>query len=159
GSASPSGTLLPVLVPLPRMRVRQPGVTQPLAAQAHSSSLFLKPDGTLWSWGGNTYGQLGDGTTTNRVQPVNVSTLADVRWVSGGHGNTSTFALAVTGSGTLYSWGDNSAGQLGDGTTTSHHTPAAVSNLTNVIQAKAGEYYSTALKSDGTVWSWGSNGF
>jgi alpha-tubulin suppressor-like RCC1 family protein len=130
-----------------------------LAAAAYSSALFLKPDGTLWSWGANGYGQLGDGTTTTRLQPVNVSTLADVRYVSGGHGNTSTFALAVTGAGALYAWGNNSAGQLGDGTTTAHATPTVVPNLSGVIQAKAGEYYATALKSDGTVWNWGSNGF
>jgi alpha-tubulin suppressor-like RCC1 family protein len=141
-----------------RTRV-QPGVTQPLISGAYSSTLLLKPDGTVWSWGANGYGQLGDGTTTGRLQPVNASVLSDVRFLSGGHGNTSTFGLAVTGSGAVYSWGSNVAGQLGDGTTTAHATPAVVPGFTGATQAKAGEYYSTVLKSDGTVWSWGSNGF
>jgi alpha-tubulin suppressor-like RCC1 family protein len=97
---------------IPRPRAVQPGVTQPMISGAYSSTLLLKPDGTVWTWGANAYGQLGDGTTTGRTYPANASVLSDVRFVSGGHGNTSTFGLAVTGSGFVYAWGANGSVEI-----------------------------------------------
>lgn len=76
-------------------------------------SLALQTDGTMWSWGGNSFGQLGDGTTTNRSTPVQVPGLTEVTAVGGG-GNHS---LAARFDGTVWAWGWNAYGQLGDAST------------------------------------------
>lgn len=66
-----------------------------------------------------------------------------------------TFALK--NDGTVWAWGNNNQGQLGDGTTVQRNTPVQVSGLNNVINFSGGLYYNTALKNDGTVWTWGIN--
>jgi alpha-tubulin suppressor-like RCC1 family protein len=64
-------------------------------------------------------------------------------------------SLALKNDGTVWTWGNNSDGQLGDGTTTGHNTPVQVSDLTDVIAIAGGAYHSLALKNNGTVWAWG----
>ena len=129
------------------------GVTAIAAGGKHS--LALKDDGTLWTWGSNTYGQLGDGTTTQRNTPVQVlGSLTGVEAIAAG----AQHSLALKGDGTLWTWGSNAYGQLGDGTNTDRSTPVQVSGLTGVTAIAAGDYHSLALKSDGTVWAWGQNG-
>lgn len=118
-------------------------------------SLALKLDGTIWTWGDNEYGQLGDGTTTDRSTPVQVSTLSGVVTISGGVFHS----LALKSDGTIWTWGNNWYGQLGDGTTVERHTPVEVSGLSGVVAIAGGVYHSLALKSDGTVWTWGDNGY
>jgi len=124
--------------------------------------LALKKDGTVWAWGLNNAGQLGDGTTTNRATPVQVANLNQVvaiaaggmgwyRSPMGGH------SLALKADGTVWAWGLNNAGQLGDGTTTNRATPVQVSSLTDVVLIGAGAFHSVAVKKDGTVWAWGGN--
>jgi uncharacterized delta-60 repeat protein len=110
--------------------------------------------GTVWAWGWNGVGQLGDGTTTDRHAPVQVRGLSGVVSVSAGPWNT----LAVRGDGTVWAWGWNGVGQLGDGTTIDRHTPIQVPGLTGVVAVAAGYYHSLALKGDGTVMAWGWNG-
>jgi alpha-tubulin suppressor-like RCC1 family protein len=73
--------------------------------------LALRKDGTVWAWGGNDKGQLGDGTTTGRATPVQVSGLTGVTAMAAGYSHS----LALRGDGTVWCWGDNEAGQLGDG--------------------------------------------
>ena len=121
-------------------------------------SLAVKVDGTVWGWGYNGNGNLGDGTTTNRLLPVQVTGLTGVTRIAvsstgvyGGH------SLALNGDGTVWAWGNNGNGQLGDGTTTQRSAPVQVSNLTNVVAIAAGFNHSLAVKSDGTVWAWGGN--
>jgi alpha-tubulin suppressor-like RCC1 family protein len=116
-------------------------------------SVALNDDGTVWSWGDNGYGQLGDGTTTNRNTPVPVTSLSDVFAVAGGGNHT----LALTGNGGVWAWGDNSNGQLGDGTFLSRTHPVSVPHLTEGVAIAAGYSHSLALKKDGTVWTWGDN--
>ncbi len=116
-------------------------------------ALAVKDDGTVWAWGANVYGELGDGTTNDRYTPVRVAELTDVIAVSSGGGHS----LALKGDGTVWCWGYNFWGQLGDGTTTSRSTPVQVIGLTGVIAVSAGSFYSMALKDDGTVWAWGNN--
>jgi alpha-tubulin suppressor-like RCC1 family protein len=116
-------------------------------------TVALKSDGTLWSWGDNSQGQLGDGTQIDRLSPVAVSGLTNVAAVAAGALHT----LAVKRDGSVWSWGNNAAGELGDGTTTRRLTPVQVSGLTDVIAVAAGSSHSLALKTDGSVWSWGSN--
>lgn len=106
------------------------------------------------SWGDNAFGNLGDGTTTNRDLPGAVNKLGTgvVQVSAGGfHG------LALTSNGTVWAWGENNTGELGNGTKTSSTTPVQVTGLTGVIQVAAGNGFSLALRSDGTVWAWGIN--
>jgi alpha-tubulin suppressor-like RCC1 family protein len=117
-------------------------------------TVLVKPDGTVWTWGQNQEGQLGDGTTTNRTVPAPVPGLSDVVAVAaGGH-----FVLALKSDGTVWAWGQNSNGELGDGTNTRQTSPVQLS-LTDVIAIAAGHNHGLALKSDGTVWAWGYNGW
>ena len=118
-------------------------------------SIALKDDGTVWSWGGNYYGQLGDGTTEHRRSPVQVSNLTDVKAINAGTGLG--HSLALKNDGTVWAWGYNKNGQLGDGTREDRHTPVQVSGLIDVIAISAGDKHSLALQADGTVWAWGNN--
>jgi len=168
--------------------------------------LALKNDGTVWAWGGNGYGQLGDSTGIDSSTPVRVLGIADVSaiaargasalalkqdgtvWAWGlereivvdvvgewksrsipvkvssltnvsaiAEGNC--FSLALKSDGTVWAWGWNDVGQLGDGTRINRSTPLQVSGLTGVCAISAGDSHSLALKNDGTVWAWGWNYF
>lgn len=122
------------------------------AGTAHT--VALKSDGTVWAWGSNGNGQLGDGTTTDSPVPVQVSGLTDVTAVAAG----GTHSLALKSDGTVWAWGGNSNGQLGDGTTADSPFPVQVSGLEGTVTVlAAGGTHSVALKSDGTVWTWGNN--
>lgn len=90
--------------------------------------LALKADGTVWAWGINTSGQLGDGTTTDRSNPVTVSGLSNVKAVSAGSG----YSLALKNDGTVWAWGYNGNGQLGDGTMLNRLVPVKVLRLEGV---------------------------
>lgn len=131
------------------------GVTQVSAGYNHT--LALKSDGTVWAWGVNTYGQLGDDSTVNKDEPVQVSGLTDVTAISAGGFVPDGFSLALKSDGTVWAWGRNNQGQLGDGTTTDRHVPVQVSTITGITAIAAGGFHSLALKSDGTVWAWGDN--
>jgi alpha-tubulin suppressor-like RCC1 family protein len=126
-------------------------------------SLALKDDGTAWAWGDNEYGQLGDGTTTIiRTTPVKVSRLSSVKSLSGG----GLHSLALKDDGTVWAWGANYYGQLGNGTRDydAHPTPAQVileggtGGLSGVKDVAAGGLHTLALMDDGTVLAWGYNG-
>lgn len=120
-------------------------------------TLALKTDGSLWAWGSNYNGQLGDGTTTERRSPIQVLTGVDAM-AAGGAGLTTTFAghsAAVKTDGSLWAWGSNYYGQLGDGTTTNRLLPVQV--LTGVAAVSAGGLHTMAIKTDGSLWAWGYN--
>jgi hypothetical protein len=82
----------------------------------------LQSDGSVWAWGANEDGQLGDGTTTDRMTPVRVAKLDRIVAIAAGTYHN----LALRTDGTLWSWGDNDAGQLGDGSTRTQHRPVRV---------------------------------
>lgn len=115
--------------------------------------MAIKTDGSLWGWGDNFYGQLGDGTTTSRYSPVKI--MDDVLSVSVGAGGMHTVIVKTDGS--LWSWGYNSCGQLGDGTTTNRYSPVKI--MDNVIFASVGEAHTMAMKADGSLWAWGDNSY
>ncbi|OPY58087.1 MAG: Cellulosome-anchoring protein precursor [Pelotomaculum sp. PtaU1.Bin035] len=121
-------------------------------------NLALERDGTVWAWGNDFSGQLGDGTTTESHTPRQVQGLTGVAAVAAGSGHS----LALKNDGTVWAWGANDFGQLGNGTRTygltpTFPTPARVEGLTGVTSVAARRDYSIALKSDGTIWSWGQN--
>lgn len=135
-----------------------------------SHTLLVTADGSVWAFGANAYGQLGDGTTTDRDQPVQVLDLSDVVSVAAG----AFHSLALKSDGTVWAWGRNDNGQLGDNTTTDRLTPVRVSGiipvspaasvkaydptaLKTVTSIAAGWQHSMALTSNGYVYSWGVN--
>jgi alpha-tubulin suppressor-like RCC1 family protein len=134
-------------------------------------SLALKSDGTVWAWGGNSYGQLGTNSTVEHQSPVQVQGpggvdvsgyLSDVKAISAGEHHS----LALKRDGTVWAWGENNHGQLGTNSTHEHYTPVQVQGpggvdvsgyLSDVKTVDGGEFFSLALKNDGTVWAWGGN--
>jgi alpha-tubulin suppressor-like RCC1 family protein len=115
----------------------------------------VRADSTVACWGYNALGQLGDGTTSNRLTPINVSALSNATALAAGFFHT----CALLGDGTVRCWGRNASGQLGDGSSTDRLTPVRVGGLTNVVAIAAGNEHTCALLADGSVDCWGSNGF
>jgi len=129
-------------------------------------SVALRSDGTVWTWGAGP----GLGTSSPEAcgprsapcskQPRQVLGLTNVIAISAsGNVYSRGFVLALRSDGTVRAWGDNRFGQLGNGNTTAQTSPVAVAGLTGgtVVAIAAGDSHSVALKSDGTVWTWGSN--
>ena len=120
----------------------------------------IKTDGTLWVWGRNAYGQLGDNTITHKSSPVQtVSGGTNWKQVScGGNSSGGNHTAAIKTDGTLWLWGFNGQGQLGDSTTTSRSSPVqTTSGGTNWKQVAGGNLHTAAIKTDGTLWLWGDN--
>ena len=140
-------------------------------AQIASGNLFelaLKPDGTVWSWGNNSYGQLGNGNIANEKisQPNQVlgvngeGKLSNIKQISVGE----SFAIALTDDGKVLAWGQNTYGQLGNNTTDSSGVPVYVQDengkdIENIKQISAGSFHGLAVSNDGTVYSWGLNSY
>lgn len=148
--------------------VRVSGLSSAVAISAGPggfTSYALKADGTVWAWGYDGLGQLGNGRSDENAHPlpVAVSNLTGVVAIGAG----SSHALAVRSDGTVRAWGSNQYGQLGAVTTAScttykypcSTTPVTVQNLAGVSTVAGGGNFSLALKSDGSVWGWGENGY
>jgi alpha-tubulin suppressor-like RCC1 family protein len=156
----------------------QIGTTQPASATndwtavaaGDFHTLALKADGTLWAWGDNTSGQLGDGTTISRSVPVQIDDGIGGHWIAIAAGGS--HSMALQSDGTLWTWGDNSSGQLGDptvvgvgGSPAFSSAPRQIVNMSppttgynsNWIAIAAGLDHSLALQADGTLWAWGGN--
>jgi alpha-tubulin suppressor-like RCC1 family protein len=117
-----------------------------------STTLALKSDGTLWAWGENLSGQLGDGTTArDRASPVR--SVPGTDWIQ--VATAGPHSVALKKDGTLWSWGNNWAGQLGDGTTNNSRSPVQVGSSTNWTRIWANLIENVGQQTDGSLWFWG----
>jgi len=125
------------------------------ASAGWKSSYGISTGGTLFAWGDNASGQLGQGDQTSRSSPVQVGSLTDWKKVVG-FGDT---FVAIKTNGTLWTCGEGSAGQLGDSSTVDKSSPVQVGSLTTWSTIKGGGYTlnTAATKTDGTAWAWGQN--
>jgi alpha-tubulin suppressor-like RCC1 family protein len=122
------------------------------------SVVAIREGSTMWGWGQGSYGKIGLGNTTNYSSPVQIGSLTT--WARLGQGR-SQHSIAIKTDGTIWAFGNNSAGQLGTGNTTSLSSPVQIGSLTN-WSYDAGKVATTyqgtvAIKKDGTMWSWGRN--
>ncbi|NOU67511.1 hypothetical protein GC096_26060 [Paenibacillus sp. LMG 31461] len=126
---------------------------KPMITSTTTGSTFaIKKDGTLWAWGKNTLGILGDGTTTDRKEPVQVKNLTGISQVSAGDKHI----IALKNDGTVWAWGKNDYCQLGNSNCSlGQLIPVQIPNLNGVVSISARGLHSIAVKSDGTVWTWG----
>jgi alpha-tubulin suppressor-like RCC1 family protein len=125
---------------------------QVAAGGAHTAA--IKTDGTLWVWGNNDYGQLGNNTITPKSSPIQ-TVAGGTNWkqVSGGN----VHAAAIKTDGTLWLWGDNTYATLGNNNTTNQSSPVqTVAGGTNWKQLACGTYVTACIKTDGTLWLWGA---
>jgi len=116
-------------------------------------TIGIKTDNTLFAWGRNNFGQLGDGTSVNKSVPTQIGN--DNHWTKISIGET--HILAIKTDGTLWAWGGNAFGKLGDGTTVNKNTPTQIGTDSNWNLISAGISHSVAIKTDGTLWAWGRN--
>jgi len=142
----------------PVRTLRLAGVKSLNGGEAFSTALLS--DGSVWAWGNNGTGQLGDGTTSVRLLPNQVTGLSDIVAVSSGRQHS----LALRSDGAVFGWGQNNQGQVGDGTS-GNLRPAPVQVvgvggsgfLRDIVSVAAGDNHSLALRSDGTILAWGNN--
>lgn len=117
---------------------------------------MVKSDSTIWAWGDNQYGQLGDGTTVSQggSSVVQITGLSNIISIKGGQRHS----MALKSDGTVWTWGWNGLGQLGDGTLVDQLTPTQVPGLDSVIEIATGSHHCMARRSDSSIWVWGNNG-
>jgi alpha-tubulin suppressor-like RCC1 family protein len=135
------------------------GKTITAVAGGGTHSIALASDGTVYTWGFNFYGQLGNGNNTNSNVAVAVTGLSGKTITAIAGGLNHSIALATDG--TVYTWGDNFSGQLGNGTNNASNVPVAVTGLSGktITAVAGGGVHSIALAPDGTVYTWGENYF
>lgn len=115
-------------------------------------NIGLKNDGSLWGWGQNVYGQLGDGTNNYRNVPTRIGTDSDWNIISTG----SNHVMGIKTDGSLWGWGSNNNGQLGNGNNSSN-VPIRIGMDNDWKAISCGGNFSLAIKNDGSLWSWGNN--
>ncbi len=131
-------------------------VFAPFAEISHGRehTLAVRTDGTLWAWGRNQWGQLGTGSTADAIDtPVRVGTDANWSKVAAGL----SYSLAIRKDGSLWAWGLNHSGQLGDKTYLPRSSPVPVTSAKDWLDVVAGDTHSVALKTSRSLWTWGSN--
>src|SRR5688572_29030358 len=137
---------------MPRPVAGLTNVTQVASGLTHT--LALRSDGTVWAFGDNTDGNIGDGTTTRRIVPVRVPGVSGIVAIGAGR-----HSAALRNDGTVLAWGANGYGQMGDGTFTEQRfTPIVMPGLTNVASIAVTYLHAAVVKTDGSVWAWGHNG-
>jgi len=125
-------------------------------------TVAIRGDGSLWAWGWNGRGPVGDGTTIHRHAPVRIGSYYDWAYVSTGLVHTVAIRDDGFGSRTLWAWGGNDSGQLGDGTGGNIHSYRTAPTRVDTphddwVSVSAGAYHTFAIREDGSLWGWGSN--
>ncbi|WKU07125.1 RCC1 domain-containing protein [Micromonospora sp. HUAS LYJ1] len=153
GDGTQTNRTAPVPVTLPG----SPDAVEVAGGQYHS--LALTKDGRVFAWGRNNRGQIGDGTTTDRLTPVQVSFPAGTSVTAIASHNMHN--IAVTSTGQVYTWGDNTFGQIGDNTTTTRPTPTLIPlpGGATATRVAVGAFHSLAMTSTGTAFAWGYNNY
>ena len=136
-----------------------PDLNNVIAVAAYANhSMSLKADGTVWMWGYNHYGQLGDGTTLSVFSPQQVDVVSNIVAIAAG----SDGASALQDDGTVWMWGRGHSGRLGNGTTPTQSLPVKVVRengedglLVDVVRLSIGGAHRVVEKSDGSIWCWG----
>lgn len=142
------GGLPPAIVPYQTKPVKVMENVASVSIGANHTAA-VRTDGSLWTWGSNWYGQLGNGSTESSTVPVKV--MEGVSAVSLGWSSSA----AIRTDGTLWTWGRNDYGQLGDGSTGDSFVPGEI--LSNVAAVTCDRDYYMAIRTDGTLWAWGWN--
>src|SRR5262249_35065365 len=126
-----------------------------------SHAMALKSGGTVWAWGFNGSGQVGDGTFNQQLLPVQVAAPVGAGFFTGASAIAagSTFSLAVKSDGSVFAWGANNAGQLSysPANPQTSNKPIPVLNLTGAQTIAAGDSHSIVLEGNGSVFAWGAN--
>jgi alpha-tubulin suppressor-like RCC1 family protein len=136
------------------------GATWAKVSAIAGASFAIKTDGTLWSWGRNSYGHLGLGDTTNTYSPQQVGSLTDWSTLAIGGDSASSAMFAIRTNGTMWAWGKNfNWGKLGLGDTIARSSPTQIGALTTWSKVANGSNFGAAIKTDGTLWMWGRNGY
>lgn len=158
GNGSTDAQKIPVQVKTSSSKQYLEGIVKVAAGALHTAA--LKQDGSVWAWGYNDDGQLGDDSyNKRRLSAAQVKgedgddELNDITAIAAGNAHT----LALKKNGTVWAWGNNDKGQLGDGSTSGSKTPVQVKGLKGMIAIVAGAEHSLALKGDGSIWAWGNN--
>ncbi|MBO3752375.1 PASTA domain-containing protein [Streptosporangiaceae bacterium NEAU-GS5] len=147
GNGTTTDSLTPVRVQVPY------GITQIAVGTYHG--MALRFDGSVWTWGHNSEGELGDGTTTTRLAGVRVDRrVSGITQIAAG----GFHSMALAGDHTIWAWGFNHEGELGDGTTTDRATPVHLA-LPGVTQIDGATWGSVAIDANGWLWYWGHNRF
>jgi alpha-tubulin suppressor-like RCC1 family protein len=128
------------------------GLNVTAVAGGQSFGVALRNDATVWTWGLNDQGQLGDGTVWHPT-PLQVPNLPAITQISAGLGHV----LALGSDGTVWAWGANDQHQVSQGPEAVIGTPTAVAGITGIVQISAGDDFSLALDNNGDVWAWGAN--
>jgi len=140
-------------------RIDALGVVAAFDAAFAQQSCAVRADRTLWCWGANESGQHGTGTTDPTYDAVQIGVASD--WVMASVGNSDinsgSYMCGLREGGTAWCWGDNTYGELGDGTTVSTTAPGQVGGDSDWAEISAGERHTCAIKTDGSLWCWGYN--
>jgi len=120
-------------------------------------TMALKADGSIWAWGANLFGQLGNGESgedANKLYAVKIDSISNVRAIAAGKDHS----VALKRDGTVWTWGANTWGQLGDGTNLKNSLPKKISGFeSEIIGISAGGDHTFAMDKNGAIWSWGRN--
>ncbi|HPW56369.1 MAG: SUMF1/EgtB/PvdO family nonheme iron enzyme [Thermoanaerobaculaceae bacterium] len=131
------------------------GLNGVVQAVGQGHRIVLRSNGSLWGWGANSFGQLGNGNNSSQSAPVQVVGLGNIKQIAVGENHT----LALATDGKVWAWGYNRHGELGDGSNQDRNLPVPVSGLSGIVRIAAGRYSSYAVGGDGRVWAWGVNDF
>uniref|UniRef100_A0ABS3ISC5 InlB B-repeat-containing protein n=1 Tax=Bifidobacterium asteroides TaxID=1684 RepID=A0ABS3ISC5_9BIFI len=146
------GSAITLTPPKPR------GVRFAQVSAGHDHTLAVGSDGHVYAWGDNRKGELGDSTTINKNTPVRITENEAIKgkiFISVSAGTT--FSMALASDGTVYTWGDNSRGELGNGSTTDSSVPVKANLNATITAISAGYWHAMALSSSGTIYTWGDN--